>query len=63
LNEKENVSGGHRKLHSEELQNLYSLSDIRRVIKLRLMGENEKCENIGRKVSKEETTWSLETLV
>jgi hypothetical protein len=36
--EREKVAGGWRRLHSEELQNLYSSSNIIRVIKSRRMG-------------------------
>jgi hypothetical protein len=62
---KEEVAGGWRRLHNEELHNLCASPNIIRVIKLRMMrwvghvahGIGEKCiQNFGRKTRREETT-------
>jgi hypothetical protein len=59
-------TGGWRKLHNEELHNLYSSPSIIRIIKSRRMsGTNEREEErvwfIGRKARGKETTRKTET--
>jgi hypothetical protein len=63
--QKDEIIGGMRKLHNEELHNLYSLSSKIRMIKSRRMrwaghvtrmGEEEECiEDFGEKARKKET--------
>jgi hypothetical protein len=65
------VTGGWRKLHNEELHNLYSSPSIIRIIKSRRIkvggtcgtngGEEERVEVIGRKARGKETTRKTET--
>jgi hypothetical protein len=66
---RDGVTGGWRKLHNEELHNLYSTECIIIIIKLRRMrwardvarmGE-ERVYAIGRKASGKETTWKAKT--
>jgi hypothetical protein len=67
---KDGVTGGWRKLHSEELHNLYSSPSIIRIIKSEdevggTCGTNgeeeERVEVIGRKARGKETTRKTET--
>jgi hypothetical protein len=65
------VTGGWRKLHNEELHNLYSSPSIIRIIKSRRMrwaghvarigGEEERVYVIDRKARGKETTRKTET--
>jgi hypothetical protein len=64
------VTGGWRKLHNQELHNLYFSPSIIRIIKLRRMrkgtcgtngGEEERVYVIGRKARGKETTRKTET--
>jgi hypothetical protein len=67
---RDGVTGGRRKLHNEELHNLYSSPSIIRIIKssrmrwaghVARMGEDERVEVIGRKARGKETTRKTET--
>jgi hypothetical protein len=61
------VAGGWRRVHNEELHNLYTSPNVIRVIKSRGMriggscsmhGRDEKSvQNFGRKTWREEATW------
>jgi hypothetical protein len=65
------VTGDWRKLHNEELHNLYSSPNIIRMIKSRRMrwtgyvarmGKEEECiKDIGGKARRKETTWKTKT--
>jgi hypothetical protein len=65
------VTGGWRKLHNEELHNLYYSPSIIRVIKSRRMrwaehaarrgGEEEFIQDIGGRARRKETTWKTKT--
>jgi hypothetical protein len=46
--EREEVAGGWRRLHNEELHNLYTSSYISGIIKLRRMRWGETCSTHGR---------------
>jgi hypothetical protein len=64
---RDEVTGEWRKLHNEELHNLYSSPDISRQIKSKRMrwaghvarmGENKKTvQDLGGKARRKETTW------
>jgi hypothetical protein len=60
---RDEVTGGWRKLHNDELRNLYPSPHITRIIKSRRMrcsehGGSEKCiHSFGWKACREETTW------
>jgi hypothetical protein len=47
LRRREKVGGDWRRLHNEELHNLYASSDIIRVIKLRIMRGAEHAARMG----------------
>jgi hypothetical protein len=62
---RDEVTGGWRKLHNEELHNLYSSPSIIKMIKSRTVrwaghvaqwGEEECTEGFGRKIRRKETT-------
>jgi hypothetical protein len=62
---RDEVTGEWRKLHNEELHNLYSSPDIIRQVKANEVGgacgthgrEEESVQRLGGKVRKKETTW------
>ena len=57
----EEVTGGWRKLHNEQLQDLYRSSNIIRVFRLRRIGSvwHVACVGEGRVLVEEETTFNL----
>jgi hypothetical protein len=67
---RDEVTGGWRKLHNEELHNLYSLPSIIRMMKprrrwtghvARMGGEEECIYDIGREARRKETTRKTKT--
>jgi hypothetical protein len=63
---RDEVTGEWRKLHNEELHNLYSSTNIIKQIKSRRtrwaghvarMGEHRKCTGFWRETRRKETTW------
>jgi hypothetical protein len=67
---RDEITGEWRKLHTEELHNLYSCSNIRQIKPSRMiweghvacMGEEGKCTSFGGKAQRKETTWEVGVL-